>query len=308
MKPCRPWRLALPSGWQALAWLLGVTLTLAGILASVHAQQAVPELSGHVVDTTHTLTPAQQQALQDRLRAFEQARGTQIVVLIVATTQPEDIASYANRVANHWKIGRKAIGDGLLLIVALQDRRVRIEVAKTLEGAIPDLAAKRIIDEAITPHFRQANYATGLDLATTQLMALVTGESLPTPQPSQHHDADRFDWTDLAIFMFVAVPLIGAVLKRVLGSHLGAIATGGIVGWIAMGLTGSLVLAVLAGLLALVLSLALRVSGNHWYSGPGYHGWGTGGHYGGGLGGGSPGGFSSGGGGDFGGGGASGDW
>jgi uncharacterized protein len=113
----------------------------------------VPALTARVVDQTGTLDPIQRKGLEDKLAAFEQKKGTQIVVLLVATTQPEDIASYANRVANDWKIGRKEVGDGIVVIVAKDDRKVRIEVAKTLEGAVPDLAAKQIIDDAITPRF-----------------------------------------------------------------------------------------------------------------------------------------------------------
>ena len=146
----------IPSPWRpartAALWLLG----LLALLTS-WAQLAVPALSSHVVDTTASLSAAGRQQLDARLAAFEQQRGTQMVVLLVPTTQPEDIASYANRVANTWKVGRREIGDGLLLIVALNDRKVRIEVAKTLEGPIPDLAAKRIIDSAITPAFKQGD-------------------------------------------------------------------------------------------------------------------------------------------------------
>ena len=115
----------------------------------------VPPLSALVVDQTGTLDAIQLKGLEDKLMAFEQKKGTQIAILMVPTTQPEDIASYANRVGNDWKIGRKDVGDGVLLVVAKDDRKVRIEVAKTLEGAIPDLAAKQIIDDAITPNFRK---------------------------------------------------------------------------------------------------------------------------------------------------------
>ena len=114
--------------------------------------------------------------------AFEQTKGTQIAILMVPTTQPEDIASYANRVGNAWKIGRKGMGDGVLLVVAKDDRKVRIEVAKTLEGAIPDLAAKQIIDEAITPNFRKGDFAGGLHAGVDQLIARITGEALPAPE------------------------------------------------------------------------------------------------------------------------------
>lgn len=295
-------------GMWAVVWLLAL-FCLSG---PAQAQQAVPPLTGHVVDTSGTLNPTQRAALEARLTAFEQAKGSQVVLLLVPSTQPEDIASYANRVANTWKIGRKEIGDGLLLVVAVQDRKLRIEVAKTLEGAVPDLAAKRIIDEAITPRFKQGDYAGGLDAGVTRLMALITGEALPEPVKAGAGASGEFDWMQLGIFMFIAVPVVGAVTKKILGNQLGAITTGGVAGGIALVLTTSLVIAVLAGMAAMVFALfqntpSQRSSGRQ--SGSHQAGWGHGGGFGGGGGGfGSGGGFSSGGGGDFGGGGASGGW
>lgn len=289
-------------------WLLLVCLGGLLALSQAQAQLAVPALSGHVIDHTGTLSAAQAQQLEAKLSAFEQSRGTQLVLLLVATTQPEDIASYSNRVANSWKIGRKEIGDGLLLIVAKDDRQVRIEVAKTLEGAIPDLAAKRVIDQAITPRFKQGDFAGGLGAAVDQLMALVTGEALPAPVAAVGGGRAGFQWTDLAIFMFFAVPVLGAVARSVLGNKLGSLATGGVVGGIAWFATTSLVLAVLATMAAFVFALfsgSMPAGGR----GSGRHGgWGAG--SGGGFGGGGfgGGGFGSGGGGDFGGGGASGRW
>lgn len=293
-------RLKLPSS----RWLGSLLLLCFLGLGAAQAQQAVPALTGHVIDSTGTLTAAQRDALEGRLSEFEKASGSQVVVLLVPSTQPEDIASYANRVANTWKIGRKDIGDGLLLIVALQDRKLRIEVAKTLEGAIPDLLAKRIIDEAITPRFKQGDYAGGIDAGLTRVMGLVRGEALPEPSQRTDSNAGGFDWMELGIFLFVAVPVIGAVARSVLGNRLGAVATGGAAGGIAMLLTASLLIAGLAGVAAMIFTLiqntpGLRNSGLH--RGGHNGGWGHGGGFGGG-------GFGSGGGGDFGGGGASGDW
>ncbi len=169
-------------------------------------------------------------------------------MLLVPTTQPEDIASYANRVANAWKIGRRDVGDGILVIVAKDDRRVRIEVAKTLEGAVPDLAAKMIIDEAITPRFRQGDFAGGLqaggrpaDRAHQRRGAARAGSA------GGRAPADGFNWFDLAIFLFFAVPIAGAVLRGIFGRKLGSLLTGGGVGGLAMLLTSSLVVAVVAG-------------------------------------------------------------
>lgn len=283
-------------------WLVGLGSALLLALAPAFAQLAVPTLTAHVVDTTATLSAEQAQLLETKLSAFEQNHGSQIVVLLVPTTQPEDIASYANRVANSWKIGRKEIGDGLLLIVAKDDRKVRIEVAKTLEGAIPDLAAKRIIDQAITPRFKQGDFAAGLMAGTEQLMARIVGEALPAPAVSDAGKRAGFQWDDLAIFMFFAVPVVGAVARKILGTKLGALATGGTVGVIAMLVTSSVLLAALAAVIGLLFTLFSSFPRG---AGRGAGGWGGGGSGGGGFGGG---GFSSGGGGDFGGGGASGDW
>jgi len=290
-----------------LGWLLTIGVAL--------AQLVVPPLTGHVVDTTGSLSAPQREQLEAKLTSFEQASGSQLVMLLVPTTQPEDIFSYANRVGNVWKIGRKEVGDGVLLVVAVNDRRVRIEVAKTLEGAIPDLAAKRIIDQAITPRFRQGDYAGGLDAAANQLMVLITGEALPAP--AQHGQVNKtgnegFNWMDLGVFMFIAVPVVGAVTKRILGTRLGSLATGGVAGLIAMTVTDSWLIAGLAGLVAMVFTLlsGLSTGGRGGMGGMGGGGFGGGG-FGGGLGGGGRGGgggFSSGGGGNFGGGGASGGW
>jgi len=296
---------------RILAFLLAL---LAFGLAAAQGVLPVPELTARIIDQTGTLDAIQRKGLEDKLAAFEQKTGSQIVVLMVPTTQPEDIASYANRVANAWKIGRKEVGDGILVIVAKNDRKVRIEVAKTLEGAVPDLAAKMVIDEAITPRFRQGDFAGGLQAGIDRLIARVSGEALPAPKPApqQRGGSEGFDWFDLAIFLFFAVPIAGGVLRGIFGRKLGALVTGGGVGLVAMLITASLVVAVIAAVAALLISLLSGggplVGGRRGQGGPVIFpgGWGGGGHGGGGWGGG--GGFSSGGGGDFGGGGASGDW
>jgi uncharacterized protein len=289
--------------WALFVWL-GTPLAQ-GVLP-------VPALTARVIDTTGTLDAIQLKGLDDKLAAFEKEKGTQIAFLMVPTTQPEDITSYANRVANDWKIGRKGVGDGVLLVVAKSDRKVRIEVAKTLEGAVPDLAARQIIDSAITPNFRKDDYAAGLHGAADQLIARIKGEALPAPPAAKSQQGSGvgsgFDWTDLAIFLFFAVPIGGAILRRILGGKLGALAVGGGVGAIAMALTSSIVVAAFAGVAALIytlLSTGLPSLGGG-RPGMGGGGWSSGG--GGFSGGGGGGGFSSGGGGDFGGGGASGDW
>lgn len=304
---------------QLLARLTAGLLGLWLLLGAVHAQQAVPALTARVMDLAGALTPEARNALDAKLAAFETQAGSQLVVLLVATTQPEDIAAYTFRVADSWKIGRKAVGDGVLLVVAVQDRRLRIEVARTLEGAIPDLAAKRVIDEVITPRFRQGDYAGGIDAGLDRLIGLIRGEALPAPAaPGNDGPFGSLlgqDMGDLLIFFLVAVPVIGAVAKNMLGSRLGSVATGGVAGWIAFDMTTSLLIGGLVGVGALIVSLLFSLGGTHTGrgGGPGGFGgglgsgggWGSGGSRGG-LGGG--GGFRSGGGGGFGGGGASGGW
>ena len=298
-----------------LAALFALALCLFG---GAHAQALlpVPALTARVIDQTGTLDATQRQALDAKLAAFEQQKGSQIVVLMVPTTQPEDIASYANRVANDWKIGRRAVGDGVLLIVAKDDRKMRIEVAKTLEGALPDLAAARIIDDVMKPRFQQNDFAGGLDAAADQLIARVSGEPLPAVEVRDVNGlglgGPGFDWAELGIFLFFGVLFAGRVARSVLGSKLGPLVTGIGAGVVAMVITSSLVLAVIAGVVALLFTVLSGAVGLPMLGGGGGGG-GRGGGWGGGFGGGSSGGFggggfSSGGGGNFGGGGASGDW
>ena len=285
---------AVAAGWvrRCLCLLASCWLALPAPAQTLHP---VPPPSARVIDSTGTLDATQIQALEAKLAAFEKARGTQVVVLMVPTTLPEDITDYAQRVGDAWKIGRKDVGDGVLLVVAKNDRKVRIATAKTLEGALPDLAARQIIDRAITPRFRQGDFAGGLDAAADQIMARITGENLPLPDASGQPATPGFQWTDLAVFLFFAVPIGGRLLAGLLGRKFGSLATGAAVGMVAWFFTASLVVAgiatVVAMLLALIASLAPAGRGRS----SGMPGWGGGG-------------FSSGGGGNFGGGGASGNW
>lgn len=288
-------------------WLLVLALWLAPWLVVAQGVQAVPPLTGHVIDRTATLATDQQQALEAKLTAFEQSTGAQIVVLLIPSTQPEDIFSYANRVASTWKIGRKEIGDGLLLLVAKDDHKLRIEVARTLEGAIPDLAAQRIIDDFITPRFKAGDFAGGLDAGVDRIMGLVKGEALPAPEPASGAGASSgFQWQDLLMFLFFGVVIVGAVARQIFGNKLGSLFTGGVVGFLVWTVSTSLILAALAGVVALVFAL-LSSLGRGGRSGGFGGGMGSGGG-GGWSSGGGGGGFSSGGGGSFGGGGASGGW
>jgi uncharacterized protein len=285
-------------------------------LAQAQNLVPVPPLTAHVIDQTGTLDAIQLKGLEDKLMAFEQAKGTQIAILMVPTTQPEDDASFANRVGNTWKIGRKGVGDGVLVVVAKDDRKVRIEVAKALEGAIPDLAAKRVIDEAMIPSFRSGDYAAGLRAGADQLIARINGEALPAPpQPKQQRQEQRasghgFDWGDLAIFLFIGVFVVGRVLRGILGRPIGSLVAGAGVGWVAMLITSSFVIAAIAGVVALLFTL-LTGFGSSGSRRGGFTPWIGGGGFGAGggsWGGGGGGWGGSGGGGDFGGGGASGNW
>ena len=233
-------------------------------------------------------------------------------MLIVPTTLPEDIASYTQRVGDAWKIGRQDVGDGLLIVVAKNDRHVDIAPTKTLEGAIPDVIAGRIIAEQIRPAFRAGDYAGGLNAAVDRLAQRIGGENLPAPSPQKPHGSGSgFDLQEIAIFMFVLVPILGAVLTTMFGRKLGSVLVGGAVGGIGWLLTASLLIGAGAGLLALFLVGIMGIGGRGGGFGGGPIIWGGGGGFGGrgggGFGGGG-GGFRSGGGGDFGGGGASGSW
>ena len=260
--------------------------------------QSVPLLSASVVEETSTLDEAQQAALVEKLASIEKETGSQIVVLLVATTEPEDIAAYSQRVADTWKIGRRDIGDGLLIVVAKGDRRVRIEVAKALEGAIPDLAAKRVIDSQITPAFRAGDYAGGLNSAVDQLAALIRGEGLPEPDQDGAGGEKVWDntWALMFFGFFWVAPLVVRLFGRRWGSLLASLGMAALGWW----LTASLVVCVIGGLITFLFTglIGLGMSQRGWTSGGSSGGWGGSGG----------GGFSSGGGGDFGGGGASGRW
>ncbi len=294
---------------------LGVLLALwLGLVLAVAAQslQPVPPLSGRVNDLTGTLDAAQKQALESELAALEQRKGSQLVVLMVATTQPEAIEQYSMRVAEAWKIGRgtvdgKQVDDGVLLLVAKDDRKVRIEVGYGLEGAIPDAYARRIIAEAIAPHFRRGDFAGGLQAGVADLVTLIDGESLPPARPDSQRQGEggSVDWLALLLGVFVLATIVRQVLGRVPGSLVGG-ALGGAAAWV---FGASAILAGFGGLFLFLILLSMSGTGasmgqvgrHTWRSGPG----GLGGGFGGGRGGG--GGFGGGGGG-FGGGGASGGW
>lgn len=296
---------------RLLRWVFALLLALWGGALFAQDVLPVPALTARVMDQTGTLTESQRSAIASKLEDIERRHGSQLVVLMVPTTAPEDIFSFTQRVGDEWKIGRRDVGDGLLIVVAKADRKVRIAPAKALEGAVPDLVAKRIIEDQIVPAFRRNDYAGGLELAIDQLAARIAGEGLPEPAVRPSPSARQgFDWEDAGVLLFVGVPLLGGIAVAIFGRKLGSLLTGGVVGGIGWWMTASLLIAGGAGLLALLLVGALGVGSRSGRgSGVPIIWGGGGGSSGGGLfGGGGGGGFSSGGGGDFGGGGASGDW
>jgi uncharacterized protein len=267
------------------------------------AQQpiAVPPLTARVTDLTGTLSAAEQAALDSRLAALETRKGSQIAVLIVPTVQPEAIEQFSMRVADSWKLGRKGVDDGILLLVAKDDREVRIEVGYGLEGAIPDATANRVIDEFIVPRFREGDYAGGINAGVDRLIGLVDGEPLPEPEKSKAPDA-RLE--NVLPIVFILSLVLGNVLRRALGQLPGAVVTGVVAGGVTWLLAGVLGLTLFMGAVGLIVGLTAGGSGGRWSS---HRRGGFGGGLGGGFGGGGGGGFGGGGGG-FGGGGASGRW
>jgi uncharacterized protein len=281
---------------------------LLGLAAGVAFAQAlvpVPPLSARVIDLTGILSGGAVNQVEAELAALETRKGSQIVVLIVPTTHPEEIEQYGIRAMDQWKPGRKNVDDGAILLVAKDDRRVRIEVGYGLEGALPDATANRIIDESIAPRFKLGDYDGGIEAGVKQMIAVVNGEPLPEPDRRWEHHSKL---QSILPFLLIVVVVASGLLRTLLGRLGGSLATGGLAGGIAWLLTHALALGTGAGVLAFLY--ALLVGTNRGWStgvgGGGAGGWG-GGFGGGGLGGGGGGGFS-GGGGRGGGGGASGSW
>ena len=295
---------------NALRALLCVGIIALGALGGMAAAQtplAVPPLSGRVIDQAKALKADERQALEDRLAGYEQAHGTQIVVLTVPSTNGEPIEDFGHRVGDTWKIGRKGVGDGLLIILAVGDKRSRIEVARALEGAVPDLAAKRVLRETMGPRFAKGDFAGGLNAGLDQITKLLEGESLPPlrgTQQSKPAAADNNDIESLLVMLLIGVIVGGSVLKSMFGRGLGSLLGGGAAGVITWFVVNSLVIGGIAGVVAFIFMLIMGSGGRggRGYGGPIIWGGGGGGSSGGG------GGFSSGGGGDFAGGGASDSW
>jgi uncharacterized protein len=277
-------------------------------VASAQGLQPIPTLERRVTDAADILSADQEAALEEKLAAFEARKGAQIAVLAVTSTAPEEIEQYSIRVVDAWKLGRKGVDDGALLIIAVDDRRLRIEVGRGLEGVLTDLTSNRIIDETITPLFRAGDYAGGVNAGVDRLIAVVDGEPLPEPeQPGQGSEGGGFE--DIIGLVFVLAIVLSAILRKIFGRILGAVTTGGVLGVLGLLVTGAMGLAVLASVVGFVVALAGGVPTGRFAS----HGrrgrWDGGGFGGGGFGGGGFGGGGFGGlGGGFGGGGASGRW
>ena len=289
-------------------------LLLAAVLLGagwVRAEVAVPPLRTHITDLTGTLSAQQRDALEHKLSAFEAAKGSQIAVLIVSTTEPETIEQYAIRAAEQWKLGRKGVDDGALLLVAKNDRRLRIEVGYGLEGVIPDAGAKRIVSEIITPYFRQGNFYGGIDAGVDTMMRVVEGEPLPPPKPRGGSGSHKPDIGTVILIVIVGL-VFTSVLSAVLGRFFGGVLGAGGTGFMTLLASASLPLAVIAGIVVLVLGVLTGGGTGYRTTRGGYPGGGWGGGFPGGggdwSGGGGGGGWSGGGGGGFGGGGASGNW
>ncbi|MDD3380691.1 MAG: TPM domain-containing protein [Rugosibacter sp.] len=287
-------RSFLPAVRTALACLLLSILSLGTVNAASGDPLPVPPLTGRIVDLTNTLDAQQRAALEARLAALEQAKGAQVAVLLAPTFQPESIEQFGIRLADAWKLGRKGVDDGAILLIAKDDRQLRIEVGYGLEGALNDATAKRIISEIITPHFRQGDYYAGIDAGLAAMQTVIEGEPLPPPAATRADNGARGDDAS-----FLPLMMGGAIAARILHSLLGltgSLLVAGVGGSLAFWLLGSWLVGQVVGVFLLMFSLS-RGSG---YGGLG--GFGAGGGFGGGGGG------FSGGGGGFGGGGAAGGW
>jgi uncharacterized protein len=292
-------RTALPR-----ALLAAATLFLTPLLAS---EIPVPPLTARVTDLTATLTADQRAGLEAKLATFETRKGSQVAVLLIPTIQPETIEQYSIRVAEQWKLGRKGVDDGVLLVVAKNDRKMRIEVGRGLEGAIPDVIAKRIVSDVIAPRFKEGDFYGGISAGVDRILRTIEGE--PLPPPASRQSGEVFGWIHLLLLGAIIAAIGGSILNAILGRYLGSGIVGagtGLLGYLLSGVGAALVIGVVAFLISLLtgaFKLGSGVSrGGGWSSGGSWGssgGWSSGGGGGGGF---------SGGGGDFGGGGASGSW
>ena len=287
------------------------------------ADVAVPPLTGRVVDTTNSLSSSDIAAQSSRLQDLQRRKGSQIAVLIVPTTAPETIEQFSIRAAETWKIGRKKIDDGALLVVAKDDHKLRIEVGYGLEGALTDVTARRIIDETIVPRFRSGDFSGGIAAGLTRVIGVIDGEPLPVPAPEVSHGSNDLllsflnPFNPFTLFFLFA---LGAISRSLLGRLIGSVVTGGTAAWFTWYTLSSLGVAALAGSIVSVLTFfaesLIAANQNYQRTHRGSGGWSSGSSSGW-----SGSGWSSssssssdsdsgfsGGGGSFGGGGASGSW
>ena len=288
---------------------LGLSLILACLLTCpVFSGQAqtlteVPPLTARVVDLTGTLDSNQQRALDQRLEAFEKTKGTQIAVLMVPGIGTEPIEQFALRVAERWKVGRKKIDDGAILVIAKNERRLRIEVGYGLEGALNDAISKRIIEEQIVPLFQRGDFYGGISAGIDTMMRAIEGEALPAPASTENLQFGESGWLPM---IFFAALIVSGLMRAMLGRVKGAIAAGGLLGVGAWILSGIWILAIFSALIGLLITLAGGRMGSGWQGGRRHGGFNPYGDFGGGYR--HSGGGFRGGGGGFGGGGASGRW
>ncbi|SCB39951.1 uncharacterized protein GA0061098_100859 [Bradyrhizobium shewense] len=296
------------SVWRAVF----VAALLFAFASSASADVAIPELTGRVVDQTGTLSSSETAALSQKLRDFETRKGSQIAVLIVPTTQPETIEQFSIRVAEAWKIGRKRVDDGAILVVAKNDRHLRIEVGYGLEGALTDVTSRRIIDEIITPKFRTGDFGGGISDGVDRMIRVIDGEPLPVPSPTVNF-GNLDDLAPIFIVTLFASIGVGGFFRAMLGRLLGSLVTGGIIAGLTWLILGSFALAMAVGALGFIIGFVAdlfsaitpgtgRSRGGSWSSGSSSGGWSSGSSSS------SDSGSFSGGGGSFGGGGASGSW
>jgi uncharacterized protein len=297
---------------RCLAGAAAILLAAASLAATPTEPIPVPKLTARVIDQTGSLTAAERDSLEAKLRAFEQAKGSQIAVLLVPSIGPEAIEEFAGRVSDEWKLGRKGVDDGVLFVVAKQERKLRIHTGRGTQGTLTDALSKRIVADIVAPHFRTGDFAGGIDAGVDAIIKAIEGENLPLPEVKK--SAKKVDtmssFSNLFILGLFLIPVVGLIARSMLGRGVGAVASSGIAGAAAWFIAGSVLFGVVAALIAFLFTLftgggitrGMRGGAGGWIP---TGGWTSGG---GGFGGGSGGGGFSGGGGGFDGGGASGDW
>jgi uncharacterized protein len=297
---------------HCLAGAAAIFLAAASLAATPTEPIPVPKLTARVIDQTGSLTAPERDSLEAKLRAFEQAKGSQIAVLLVPSIGPEAIEDFAGRVSDEWKLGRKGVDDGVLFVVAKQERKLRIHTGRGTQGTLTDALSKRIVADIVAPHFRTGDFAGGIDAGVDAIIKAIEGENLPLPEVKK--SAKKVDtmssFSNLFILGLFLIPVIGLIARSMLGRGVGAVASSGIAGAAAWLIAGSILFGVVAALIAFLFTLftgsgitrGMRGGAGGWIP---TGGWTSGG---GGFGGGSGGGGFSGGGGGFDGGGASGDW